>query len=73
MTQLEHTTPFGSSRWNHYLFLNWNSMTDPCLQFWKLTVKLHFMALELSGCEKLHTKQTDHQFAWNFKQQGISQ
>lgn len=29
------------------------------------------MEFELSGCEKLYIKQTDHQFAWIFKQQDV--
>lgn len=66
MIQLGQTSRFGSSRWDHYLFLNWNSMTDPYLQLWKLKVRLNFMELELSGCENPHIKQTDHQFAWIF-------
>lgn len=45
MTQLAHTFPFDSSRWNHYLFLNWNSVTDPYLEFWKADSKALFYGI----------------------------
>lgn len=45
MTQLAHTLSFGSSRWNHYLFLNWNTVTGPYLEFWTRDSKVSFYSL----------------------------
>lgn len=53
MTQLAHTFPFGSSRWNHYLFLNRNSVTDPYLEFWKADSKALFYGIRAEWMWKI--------------------